>query len=77
MENSKILNDWSAVCEHLSGMKKDVEKNSLKCNVSAGVRLRKNLREIRESLTLLIRDSLAADKEVVQQRKAAKATKTE
>lgn len=73
--DSKVLSLWTALCQEVSDLQKDVEKNAQKRNVSAGVRVRKGLREIRKHAALLLKESLGADKTVVDQRKAKNADK--
>jgi hypothetical protein len=67
--DSKVLSLWSELCQEVTSLQKDVEKNALKSNVSAGVRVRKGLREIRKQAALLLKESLGTDKAVVDQRK--------
>jgi len=73
--DSKVLSLWAELCQEVSDLQKDVEKNALKRNVSAGVRVRKGLREIRKQAALLLKESLGADKTVVDQRKVKNADK--
>lgn len=67
--DSKVLSLWTQLCQEVSELQKDLEKNALKHNVSAGVRVRKGLREIRKQAALLLKQTLDADKDVVDQRK--------
>ena len=67
--DSKVLLLWTQLCQEVSELQKDLEKNALKHNVSAGVRVRKGLREIRKQAALLLKETLDADKDVVDQRK--------
>lgn len=67
--DSKVLSLWTQLCQEVSELQKDLEKNALKHNVSAGVRVRKGLREIRRQAALLLKQTLDADKDVVEQRK--------
>lgn len=73
--DSKVLSLWAELCQEVSDLQKDVEKNALKRNVSAGVRVRKGLREIRKQAALLLKESLGADKTVVDQRKVKNSDK--
>lgn len=73
--DSKVLSLWAELCREVSDLQKDVEKNAAKRNVSAGVRVRKGLREIRKHAALLLKESLGADKSVVDQRKVKNADK--
>ena len=67
--DSKVLSLWTQLCQEVSELQKDLEKNALKHNVSAGVRVRKGLREIRKQAALLLKQTLDADKDVLDQRK--------
>jgi hypothetical protein len=69
-KDSKVLSLWTQLCQEVSDLQRDFEKNALKNNVSAGVRVRKGLREIRKQAALLLKESFEADKSVVGQRKA-------
>lgn len=73
--DSKVLSLWSALCQEISDLQRDLEKNALKHNVSAGVRVRKGLREIRKQAASLLKESLVADKSVIDQRKVKNADK--
>jgi hypothetical protein len=68
--DSKVLSLWTQLCQEVSDLQKDLEKNALKHNVSAGVRVRKGLRDIRKQAAFLLKETLEADKSVVDQRKA-------
>lgn len=72
---SKVLGLWAELCREVSDLQRDIEKNSVKHNVSAGVRVRKGLREIRKHAALLLKESLEADKSVVGERKVKNADK--
>jgi hypothetical protein len=73
--DSRVLVLWTQLCQEVAELQKDFEKNALKRNVSAGVRVRKGLREIRKQAALLLKESLGVDKSVVEQRKAKNAEK--
>lgn len=73
--DSKVLALWTQLCSEVSELQKDLEKNALKHNVSAGVRVRKGLREIRKHAALLLKETLGEDKTVVDQRKAKNSDK--
>jgi hypothetical protein len=66
--DSRFLALWSELCSEVSGLGKDVEK-SVKRNVSAGIRVRKGLREIRKQAAFLLKESLTTDKAIVEERK--------
>jgi hypothetical protein len=72
---SRVLVLWDSLCREVSDLEKDMNKNAVKHNVSAGVRVRKGLREIRKQAALILKESLDADKGVVEERKAKKASK--
>lgn len=73
--DSKVLALWTELCQSVAELQKDVEKNAGKHNVSAGVRVRKGLRDIRKQAALILKETLNADKSTVDTRKAAKADK--
>lgn len=73
--DSRVLALWTQLCQEVAELQKDLEKNALKRNVSAGVRVRKGLREIRKQAALLLKESLGVDKSVVEQRKTKNAEK--
>lgn len=73
--DSKVLSLWTELCREVTDLQKDIEKNAAKHNVSAGIRVRKGLREIRKQAALLLKESLEADKSVVDQRKVKNADK--
>jgi hypothetical protein len=73
--DSKVFALWTELCQEVADLQKDVEKNTLKRNVSAGVRVRKGLREIRKQAALLLKESLGADQAVVEERKVKNADK--
>ncbi len=73
--DSRVLGLWTQLCQEVAELQKDLEKNALKRNVSAGVRVRKGLREIRKQAALLLKESLGVDKSVVEQRKTKNAEK--
>jgi hypothetical protein len=75
MSDSKVLALWTELCQSVSDLQKDVEKNALKHNVSAGVRVRKGLRAIRKQAALLLKETLGADKGTVDVRKTKNASK--
>jgi hypothetical protein len=75
MSDSKVLALWTELCQSVSELQKDLEKNALKHNVSAGVRVRKGLRAIRKQAALLLKETLSADQGTVDERKTKNAAK--
>jgi hypothetical protein len=73
--DSKVLALWTELCQTVSELQKDLEKNALKHNVSAGVRVRKGLRSIRKQAAVLLKETLGADKGTVDARKSKNAAK--
>lgn len=67
---------WEALKETLVEVGKDVERNVEKHNVSAGVRVRKGMRQMRTLATELIRSTVVEDKELTTARRAAKESGT-
>lgn len=74
-EETVVWSCWQQLQADLEALAKDVKKNTLKSNVSAGVRVRKGLRECRAQLGAMIKATLEADKAVVEKRKAENAAK--
>lgn len=66
---------WDQMVQTMSDLKKDFDKNTTKHNVSAGVRVRKGLRELRKQASLLMKETLVADKETIDRRKTENASK--
>lgn len=75
-KHSKVLALWTELCQGVSELQKDLEKNALKHNVSAGVRVRKGLRALRNQASLILKETLASDKGTIETRKAKKTEKT-
>jgi len=73
--DSKVLSLWAEFCQEVSDLQKDLDKNVQKNNVSAGVRVRRSLRQLRKQAAVLLQQTLQADKAVVAQRKAKNAEK--
>jgi hypothetical protein len=73
MSDSKVLDVWTEMKVLVESLEKDMGKNAVKHNVSAGVRVRKGLRLLKRHASTLLRESLVADKAVVEERKAKKA----
>lgn len=73
--DSKVLALWTELCQQVAELQRDLEKNTLKHNVSAGVRVRKGLRSLRKQAFLILKETLASDKGTVEARKAKNATK--
>lgn len=73
--SSKVFVVWKEFCQDVADLQRDVEKNCLKSNVSAGVRSRKGMRELRKKLTEMLKLSLEVDKAVVEARKTENASK--
>lgn len=73
--SEKVLSAWAEVKVLVESLEKDMNKNTAKQNISAGVRVRKGLRLLKRHATALLRESLEADKAVVKERKAKKASK--
>jgi hypothetical protein len=73
--DSKVYALWAQLCQEVSDLQKDLEKNALKNNVSAGVRVRKGLRMIRKQAAVLLKESLQADQSTIEARKAQNAQK--
>ncbi|TXH11654.1 MAG: hypothetical protein E6R04_00990 [Spirochaetes bacterium] len=69
---SKVAEMWGKMEEHLALLQKDLQKNTVKHNVSAGVRLRAGLREVRTQISAIIKETLEADKAVTEARAAKK-----
>lgn len=67
---SKVLALWAELVAGVNELQKDVDKNALKNNVSAGVRVRKGLRTLRKQAAALLKETLGADDSVVETRKA-------
>lgn len=72
MNDSKVLDMWAEVKVLVESLERDMGKNAVKGNVSAGVRVRKGLRLLRRQVSGLLRESLVADKVVVETRKTKK-----
>lgn len=69
--STQLQEGWEEFNVMVELVGKDVEKN-VKGNVSAGVRVRKGLRNVRKVLNALIKDSLEHDKAVREQREASR-----
>lgn len=69
--STQLQEGWEEFNVMVELVGKDVEKN-VKGNVSAGVRVRKGLRNVRKVLNALIKDSLDHDKDVREQREASR-----
>jgi hypothetical protein len=67
---SKVAELWKALGDSLQSLQKDLAKNTVKRNVSAGVRLRKGLRDVRRQVSEIIKETLQADKSVTESRAA-------
>lgn len=72
MEDSKVSSMWTEFKVLVDSMEKDMEKNAEKSNVSAGIRVRKGLREMRKSVSALLKETLVSDKTIVEARKKEK-----
>ncbi len=70
MSDSKVLNVWTEMKVLMESLERDMDKNAVRNNVSAGVRVRKGLRLLKRHASALLRESLAADKTVVKARKS-------
>ena len=70
---SKVAVLWKAMEQSLADLQKDLAKNTVKHNVSAGVRLRAGLRDVRKQISEIIKETLEADKAVTQFRADRKA----
>lgn len=73
--SDRVLELWTALRAEVDGLEKDVQKNAGKSNVSAGVRVRKGLRALRKQASVLLKETLAADKGTVAARKAKRPAK--
>lgn len=71
-EHSKVLVLWTELCQGVSELQKDLEKNALKQNVSAGIRVRKGLRALRSQASMILKETLAFDKETIKTRQSKK-----
>jgi len=75
VSSSKVLALWTELCQSVAELQRDFEKNALKHNVSAGVRVRKGIRTLRKQAFLILKETLAFDKSTVEQRKSKNASK--
>lgn len=73
--SDRVLELWSELRAGVEGLEKDVQKNAVKSNVSAGVRVRKGLRALRKQASVLLKETLAADKSTVATRKSKRPAK--
>jgi hypothetical protein len=69
---SKVAKLWEAMEASIADLQKDLHKNAVKHNVSAGVRLRAGLRDVRTQISAIIKETLEADKAVTAARAAKK-----
>jgi Histone H1-like protein Hc1 len=76
MTTNKVLDLWAALQAGMSELDKDVQKNAVKNNVSAGVRVRKGLRDLRKVAAQLLKETLQSDKSTVGARKASRPAST-
>lgn len=74
--SDRVLELWTELRASVDVLEKDVQKNSGKSNVSAGVRVRKGLRALRKQASVLLKETLASDKGTVATRKAKRPAKT-
>lgn len=74
--SDRVMSLWAELCQGVESLKKDLEKNAAKHNVSAGVRVRKGLRTLRKQAAVLLKETLAADKATVETRKARRPAKS-
>jgi len=77
MSSSKVMALWTDLCQIITDLQQDIEKNVRKQNIAAGVRVRKGLRVLRKQATLILKESMATDKSAIETRKVKKASKTE
>jgi hypothetical protein len=61
---------WSELKVTVENLEKDVEKNVDKHNVSAGIRVRKGLRQLKAICSLLVKSTTKDDKDLVAKRRA-------
>ena len=62
METNKTLELWTTIKLAVEALEKDMEKNAVKHNCSAGVRVREGVRGIAKLCREVSRETLAADK---------------
>lgn len=74
MSDSKVLDLWTQAKVLVDSLEKDMEKHTVKNNVSAGVRVRKGLRLLKQQLSELVRESLVKDEGVRAERKVKRAS---
>lgn len=74
-DDSKVLALWTELCQSVTELQRDLEKNAMKHNVSAGVRVRKGLRAIRKQAAMLLKETLGSDKGTVKERQTKNAAK--
>lgn len=66
---SKVSSLWQEMKVMMESMEKDIEKNSSKHNVSAGLRVRKTLKLLKKHCAALAKEMIALDKSTVAERK--------
>lgn len=71
----EISDLWLELKTRMSMLEKDMEKSIQKKNVSAGLRVRRQLRKVRLLSVVLTRKLRAADKKTAEERKLRRATK--
>lgn len=72
---SKVMALWAELRENVEELQRDLEKNAVKHNVSAGVRVRKGLRDLRKKAFAILKETLELDKSTVETRKTKNASK--
>lgn len=69
--NNLVLDVWSQLKVLVETLEEDVHKNAVKGNLSAGVRVRKNLRNLRKLAAELAKVCQTADKTRKEERKTS------
>lgn len=70
-DSNLVLDVWSQLKVLVETLEEDVHKNAVKGNLSAGVRVRKNLRNLRKLATELGKASQTSDNARKEERKSA------
>ncbi len=71
MSNGTLENSWTEVKTLVELLDKDVQKN-LSGNLSAGVRVRKGLRELARELRAVVKQTLETDRAHANERRGKK-----
>jgi hypothetical protein len=61
-ELSSLLGQWEELKTLVESLESDIQKNAVKGNKSAGVRVRKGLRLVKKQATELVKATLTNDK---------------